>query len=139
MAIGSTNGVGGSSDTKTVRADQAGFAGLTADNFMKLLLAQLQNQDPTQPVGNEELLNQLATMRNLQANIELGDAMKAITANQQLSTAATFIGKLVAGTDANQSPVSGLVDRAFLKDGAAYVGIGDQEVPLSNVSDVALA
>lgn len=100
------------------------------------MITQLQNQDPSEPIGNEELLNQLSQMRNIQASIELEDAMKAITSNQQLSTAANFIGKSVTGTNAKQQQVNGVADRAFLRDGAAYVGIGSEEVKLSDVSSV---
>jgi len=133
MEIGAT---GSTADVSVVESDQIGFAGLNADTFMTLLITQLQNQDPLDPTGNEELLNQLSTMRNLQSNIELGDAMKAITTNQQLSTAATFIGKTVSGTALDQTQVSGVAERAFLRDGQAYVGVGTAELPLSGVEAV---
>ncbi len=119
-----------------VSADKSGFAGLTADDFMKLLITELQNQDPTQPMGNEELLSQLSAMRSLQSNIEMGDALKAVTTNQQLSTATNFIGKSVTGTTEQQQNVSGIVSRAFTREGKAFVGVNDQEIPLENVTDV---
>jgi flagellar basal-body rod modification protein FlgD len=119
-----------------VDRSQTGFAGLNSETFMKLLITQLQSQDPLEPMGNDELLSQISMMRNLQANIELGDAMKSITSNQQLSTAATFIGKTVTGVAADDSEVSGVADRAFLRDGLAYVGIGQAEVPLSQITTV---
>jgi len=134
MAVTSVTQTGNTPNV--VSSDQVGFAGLNADTFMKLLITQLQNQDPTEPVSNEELLNQLAMMRNLTANIELGEALKAITVNQQLSTAATFIGKSVSGTNAKEQLVTGIADRAFLRDGQAYVGIGTEEVALKQVQAV---
>ena len=124
------------SNVNLVEPDEVGFAGLSADDFLKLLIVQLQNQDPTEPVGNDELLNQLATMRNLQSNIELGEAIESITSNQQLSTAASFIGKTISGTTNHQESVTGVADRAFLRDGIAYVSIGENEVPLSHVTSV---
>jgi flagellar basal-body rod modification protein FlgD len=127
---------GGGAGQQVVDADKSGFAGLTAESFMKMLLTQLQNQDPMDPVGNDELLSQLAMMRNLQSNIELGDAIKAITSNQQLSTAATFIGKTVTGTTSDQQEVTGVADRAFLRDGRTFVGVGDAELSLTEVSSV---
>jgi len=135
MDIGSiTSG----SDPQIVGSDQTGFAALSSESFLKLLITELQNQDPTEPVGNEELLNQLSMMRNLQSNIELGNALKAITDNQQLSTAANFIGKSITGVTADQQPVNGVADRAFLRDGQAFVGVGAVEVPLSQVSSIGL-
>ncbi len=131
--------VAGSGDDVTiVDRNSFGFSGLNADTFMKLLIAQLWNQDPLDPVGGDQPLSQIATMRNLQSNIELSEAMKAITTNQQLSTAASFIGKAVSGDGTGPNAVSGVVDRAFLREGEAFVGIGDAELPLENVTSVNL-
>lgn len=128
-----------STGNSIIPTDQAGFAGLDSDAFMRLLITELQNQDPTEPLSNEDLLNQLSMMRNLQSNIELGDALKAITTNQQLSTATAFIGKTITGLNLDQLEVSGVVDRAFLSDGQAYLGIGSETVAVDQVSSVHLS
>lgn len=131
------NGATSSSGTTNfVDSEATGFGGLTADDFMKMLITQLQNQDPTEPIGNAELLGQLATMQGLQSNIELKEALTTFSTNQQLTSAAGFIGKSIAGADANGDPVSGVADRAFLADGEVYLGIGSQQVPLDGVSSV---
>lgn len=134
------SGVGSNNSTTKsatiVPSDKTGFNALTSQDFLKLLVTQLQNQDPTQPVGNEELLNQLSAMRSLQSNIELGDAMKSITTNQQLSTAAGFIGKKVSGTDLAGKALTGVVDKAFLTNGEAYVQVNNTPMKLSAVLEV---
>ena len=48
-----------------------GVAGLRSDDFMKVLIAQLRYQDPFEPMGNEELLRQVATIRELEMNSQL--------------------------------------------------------------------
>jgi flagellar basal-body rod modification protein FlgD len=58
-----SSGIGAA--TSTVDTGGTGFNSLTADDFLTLLIAQLQNQDPTEPVDNAEILNQLATMQGL--------------------------------------------------------------------------
>lgn len=135
MAVNGIN----SSDIPIVPKEKIGFAGLDSEDFLKLLITQLQNQDPSEPIGNEELLNQLSMMRNLQSNIEMGDALKAITVNQRLSTAANFIGKHVKGLDESQQNVAGIADRAFLRGGQAYIGVGSKEMPLDSVLEVVKA
>jgi flagellar basal-body rod modification protein FlgD len=129
-------GVGSGGNTTVIPPDKTGFNALTSQDFLKLLVTQLQNQDPTQPVGNEELLNQLSAMRTLQSNIEMGDAMKAITTNQQLSTAAGFIGRTVSGTDLAGKALTGVVDKAFLTDGEAYVRVNNTPMKLDAVLEV---
>ena len=114
----------------------SGFASLTTADFMQMLIAELQNQDPTQPMSDEDLLGQLATMSQLQSTTDLDSALQANTTNQQLSIGASFIGKTINGTDDSGNAVSGVVDQAFLSNGSAYVGVGNSEVQLANITDV---
>lgn len=127
-----------SSSSGLVDAQTQGFSGLSADDFFKLLIAQLQNQDPTEPVGNDELLQQLSTMRNLQSNTELGDTLKRLAdslgtaearATEQLSIGASYIGKSVTLDDSSV----GIVDRALAEGGEILVGVNGVDVPLSRV------
>lgn len=140
MAVNGTSGTSGTGSTSNVVSpDQQGFAALDSNTFLKLLITQLQNQDPLNPTSNEDLVNQLSAMRSLQANLEMTNALKSITSNQQLSTAATFIGKTVTGTAGDQTSITGVVDRAFTRDGEAYLAIGDKELSLTNVESVSKA
>lgn len=134
MAVGATSGATGTTG-QVVDRSKTGFNGLSADDFMKMLITQLQNQDPSEPMTNAELLNQISMMRNLQSNIELSDTLKSISTGDQLTTAAGLIGRLVNVTT-SEEPQAGVVDRAFLRDGKAYVGFGDKEALLSDVSEV---
>jgi flagellar basal-body rod modification protein FlgD len=132
-------GVIGSSGPQIVPQGKTGFNSLTSEDFLKMLVTQLQNQDPSEPVGNDELLNQLSMMRSLQSNLELGEAMKAVTTNQTLATASSFIGKTIKGLDAAGNAVNGRVDSAFMSEGKAFVRVGGVTLPLTNVSEVAAA
>lgn len=139
-----TSGVGGTSSSSssttapTVDRDKVGVAGLTSDSFLKLLITQLQNQDPTAPMSNEELLNQLSQMRTLQSNIELSDMLKTQANNQQVTAGAAFLGKIVTGTSADGSEVTGVADRVLLKGGSTFVGIGNDEVQVSKITGVSI-
>ena len=140
MSVGSTtgtNGTSGSSDLPPlVDPSKTGFNGLDSQDFLKLLVTQLKNQDPTQPVGNEELLNQLSAMRSLQSNIELENSLKSLTLGQSLASGASFLGKEVGGVDDSDQEFTGVVDRIIVRDGATYVGMGDAEVPISKITTV---
>ena len=135
MAV--TGVIGASNTPEVVSSEKTGFNSLTSEDFLRMLVTQLQNQDPSEPVGNDELLNQLSMMRSLQSNLELGEAMKAVTTNQTLSTAASFIGKSIKGLDAAGNPVAGKVDTAFMQEGKAFLRVGRTTLPLTNVSEVA--
>jgi flagellar basal-body rod modification protein FlgD len=116
-----------------------GFNNLTTADFMQMLVAELENQDPTQPMSNEDLLTQLSTMSQLQSTQDLDSALQSNTTNQQLSIASSFIGQSIAGTDSNNNPVSGVAQQAVLQNGAAYVAVGNSLVPLANITAVAPA
>ena len=131
----------GAAATSTVDAGGAGFNSLTADDFLTLLIAQLQNQDPTEPVDNAEILNQLATMQGLTSNLELSDTLKEVATSlenseadfgQKLSVGASYIGQTVTLDDSTV----GVVDRAFLAGGETFVGINGVDVPISRVVSV---
>ena len=135
MEINAVSAIG--REVEIVDRANTGFSALTPESFIKLLIVQLQNQDPTEPVGNDELLSQLSAMRSLQSNIELSAALKSLTTNQQLSTAAGFIGNTVTGSVGSQS-ITGVVDRAFLRDGVAFVRVEGSELPLNSINTIEL-
>jgi flagellar basal-body rod modification protein FlgD len=81
--------------------------GMTSDDFLKLFLAQLQNQDPTQPMDDKEMLSELANFTMIST---LNGVQKAL-GGTQLAQASALIGDQVIGTDTSGLPASGTVDR----------------------------
>ncbi len=124
------------SASNTIDSSKTGFSGMTSQDFMKLLIAQLQNQDPLQPTDNEQLLNQITSMRELQSNLELESTLKSITVNQQFASAASLLGQTITGTTSSKEPVTGVVSQVFLKDNSVILGVDDKEVPLANVTTI---
>jgi len=118
------------------RAD-TGFNGLSSEDFLKILIAQLQNQDPSNPMDSDQLLQQVSAMRALQSNIELSDSLKSLTMSQQLTSATSFLGKQIAGVNADSETVSGTVDRVVVSEGKTFLAVGAKQIELSKVSTVA--
>jgi len=124
------------SKIKIVDADKVGFNSLDSEAFMKLLVAQLQNQDPTAPTSNEALLGQISSMRSLQSNVELTNVLTNLGTGQQLSSASGMIGKLIAAKDDKGNDVTGLVSSVIVSEGTPYLQIGDKGIKLSQVTEV---
>jgi flagellar basal-body rod modification protein FlgD len=135
MAVNATQSTQ-QSQVKTVDASKTGFSGLTSDDFLKMLIAQLQYQDPTNPMDSDQLLNQISQMQALQSNLSLSDSIKSMTLSQQLTSATSFLGKQVVGTDANKKQISGTVDSVVVNSGTTYLSVAGSQVPLANVSNV---
>ena len=72
---------------------------VTQDDFLRLLITQLQNQDPLQPMDNQEFAAQLATFNSLSQLIEINDKLGAMQNGQGSMSqynAASLIGKEIS-------------------------------------------
>ncbi len=127
-------------ETPLVSPESTGFNALSSESFLEMMIVQLQNQDPLEPTGNEELLNQISQMRSLQSSIELSEVLKSVSSQQKLGSAAALIGKTVSGTitasNGTQTTIEGNVERAFVKGGEAFVGTSNGEIAVENISSV---
>lgn len=96
MAIQSINGAAAAAQTTQAKAGGQ----VSRDDFMKLLIAQLQNQDPLSPMDNQEFAVQLAQFNSLEQLIGLNEKLESLASQQGLATqynSAALIGKQVVG------------------------------------------
>lgn len=77
MAVDSTSGVSGTAGASAASAAQS-QNNLGQDAFLKLLVAQLQNQDPTSPTDNTAFISQLATFSSLEQLTAIGKQVASI-------------------------------------------------------------
>jgi len=109
------------------------------DAFLQLLVLQMQNQDPLEPVDNADMLAQLAQFSSLEQMNNLNESFEKLGADfSHLSfvTAGNLVGRTVSGTDANGIEYEGEVTRAVLDEGTVYLQVGEGLVPLANVVEV---
>ena len=122
----------GQVDTITKPGTTSGY-GLSTDDFMKLFLAQLQNQDPTKPMDDSQMLDELAQMTQVQT---LGDVETALKGTQ-LAQSSALIGKSVTGVDVDGKSVTGVVGSVVQSSDAGLVlKVGSQYVKPDDVTTV---
>jgi flagellar basal-body rod modification protein FlgD len=121
-----TAGAGGSAD------EVSDAFGLGRDDFFKLFLAQLRNQDPTQPFDDKEFLAQLAQF----SLIDTLNDVKSALGGTQLAQASALIGRWVEGLADDGTTVSGVVDRIVQNADGITLLVGDQPLRPDNVSRV---
>ena len=92
-------------------------AASTRDEFLQLLVTQLRNQDPLDPVKQEDFLSQLAQFSTLEGIENLNTSVSKqlaiqndILKLQQFSQAATLVGRIVSYDSADGKLATGLVD-----------------------------
>ena len=111
----------------------------TAD-FIKMMLTQLQNQDPLEPAKNQEILAQMSQIGQLQTSTQLQDTLKGLTLQNQLGSAGNLIGKLVQGLDENNDNVVGLVDSVRVENNQVFLELDSgKTLSMGNVTSIAAA
>ncbi len=73
------------------------------DSFLKLLIAQLKNQDPTKPVDSTEYMSQLASFSNVEQAIRTNTKLDALLSSLTMTQATGIIGKTIASVDGSIS------------------------------------
>ena len=109
---------------------------LSQEEFFKIMITELTNQDPLEPLDNQEFLSQVTQLQTLETMTNLTEGIEALLLGQQLTSAGSLIGKAVTGSDLNGVEVQGIVDRVIVQGEEIVLGVGDRTLPLSGVSQV---
>jgi flagellar basal-body rod modification protein FlgD len=134
--VSSTQNQGVTGQTGAQAPNHDAFQDLNLDTFVKLLVTELSNQDPMQPMDNSQILQQVSQIRAIESNTRLTDTLQSVQLGQAMATASSLLGKTVKGLDASSNNVTGAVDRVSVANGVAQVHIGDKTVDLKNISDI---
>ena len=128
----STTGVTGSNatttTTDTTRTAKANDA-LGKDDFLKLLVAQLQHQDPLKPMDDKEFVAQMAQFSTLE---QMQNMSTALVTTQ----ATSLIGKTVSWEDENGEPYAGVVDSVKMVSGQPKLIVGANEVEIGKIKNI---
>ncbi len=106
----------------------AGQTTVDYQTFLKLLVAQMKNQDPTNPMDSTDYVAQLATFSQVEQSVQMNSKLDQILQSSVLSQASSLIGRTVTSADGT---VSGVVAEVRLfSDGIIAVLEDGQEVPM---------
>jgi len=115
------------------------FRDLDLDEFLKLLITELRNQDPLDPMDNHEILQQLSQIREVESNARLSETLEAVLLGQNISTAGSMIDRTIMGLNEDGEWVTGRVERVSVADGEPMLYVGEHAVRLTNVSEISTA
>lgn len=123
------------SNTSTSGSDR--FQELDTQAFLKMMIAELQNQDPLNPMDNAKMLEQISQIRSITSNDALTGSIESLKMGQSMATAAGLIGKTVIGLDVIGQEVVGVVDKVAFEDGKPYLFVGQTIIELDNIYGMA--
>jgi flagellar basal-body rod modification protein FlgD len=109
---------------------------MDSELFMKLLVTQLRNQDPSSPMDTNEMITQttqLATMEKLSA---MADTSSESFSLQMRNVASAYVGKDVSYVDAAGATIRGVATSVSFVSGVPQVTVGNAVIPLDLISGV---
>lgn len=109
---------------------------LGQDAFLKLLVAQLKYQDPSNPSDGAEFLAQTAQFTQVEKLTELAKEQKNLVGAQLMLSASNFVGRTVAYAGPDGTTVTGVVQSATFGGSEPILKVGNTDVPLSSVTEV---
>jgi flagellar basal-body rod modification protein FlgD len=113
---------------------------LKTEDFIQMMITQLQNQDPMEPAKNEELLAQMSQISQLESSTQLQGTLKSLIQQNNISSAGSMIGKLVKGKDAAGEDLEGIVTSVKLEDGEMFLELDSgQKMSFDDVTNVTSA
>jgi flagellar basal-body rod modification protein FlgD len=111
---------------------------LKAEDFINMMVTQLQNQDPMEPAKNEELLAQMSQIGQLQSSTQLQESLKTLVLQNNIGSAGNLIGKKINGLDTKGAAISGIVTAVKVEDEQVSLELDTgKSLSLSNVVSIA--
>lgn len=108
----------------------------TADKemFLKLLVAEMQYQDPLEPTSNTDYVKELASFSEIEAIQSVQDKMSTLQSN---SLVGKYVILLTTGASGNQEYVSGKVDYvATDESGEIFLSVNEQLYSMNDLDSI---
>jgi flagellar basal-body rod modification protein FlgD len=112
------------------------FQEIGTDDFLKLIIAELQNQDPMNPTDTADMLNQFNQIREISSNDKLTETLEGVLLGQNISTGSNLIGKLVEGMTAEGEKIIGQVDAVTVHDNEPNLLVSGSYITMKNILQV---
>ena len=113
-------------------------ATLGKDQFLKLFVAQLQHQDPMNPMQDQDFMGQMASFSTLEQVTNMAAANEAMAANLQLSQSVGLIGRTVTWIDEADATHTGVVEKVSQTDGKPVLTVsGTEGVDPTTITQIA--
>ncbi len=107
---------------------------LSYDDFLSLLMTELQHQDPTQPMDPTQMVSQLATVSDVGQEVQANKTLSALLTTNSLSQAESMIGQTVTSSD---GAITGVVSSVTVTSAGTTATLTDgSQVQLSTGATV---
>jgi flagellar basal-body rod modification protein FlgD len=94
-----------------------GINDIDMNTFLKLMITELQQQDPLNPLDNKDMLNQIAQIRAVGASDQLTKTLNSVLLGQNITSATNLMGADVSALTDNGQAITGIVNRVAIDKG----------------------
>ncbi|MFY9627113.1 MAG: flagellar hook assembly protein FlgD [Methylocystis sp.] len=91
--------------TKSAASSGSNTTTIDYNSFLQLLVTEMQNQDPTQPMDPTQTVTQLATFSGVEQAVQTNSILSSLLSNSSLSQASSLIGHTVTSADGSTTGV----------------------------------
>ena len=99
MAVEAVTSTATTATSSSAASQASAKASIDYDSFLKLLIAQMKNQDPTDPMDASEQIAQLATFSQVEQSIQMNSNLETLITGNALTNASSYIGKTITSAD----------------------------------------
>lgn len=112
----------------------------TSEAFMGLLLAQLRNQSPMDPMDDNQMISQMAQLNSLQELQSISSSLKLMTESNKFLSSAGLIGKyakyVTIDDEGNAGTATGKISSVAIDGNEILLTIGGKSVSLTDLAEV---
>ena len=113
---------------------------LGKDDFLKLLVVQLENQDPTSPLDDKEFISQMAQFSSLEQMTQMNTTLSNLIINNKINLSYSLLGKYVEVLDSSTGQVeSGIVSEVSFGEGSPSISFNGLTYSVDDVTKVTIA
>ncbi|WNM24557.1 flagellar hook assembly protein FlgD [Demequina capsici] len=136
MTIDATTSLTTTSALTTGTAVSTAKQSMDSEMFMTLLVAQLQNQDPSSPMDTNEMMSQQVQMAQMEQTVTQTSTIQEQFALMMRMAALGVVGQQVSYYDSDGSVVTGQATSASFAASVPAITIGDASVSLDSILSV---
>jgi flagellar basal-body rod modification protein FlgD len=108
---------------------------LDLSTFLQLMITELQNQDPLNPLDNKDMLAQISQIREVGATDKLTETLESVLLGQNLASSTNLIGAEVEGLSNDNQRVNGVVARVSIAQGQPTLHVEEKTQALPHTGD----
>jgi len=123
----------------TTKGEDVTSSMLGKDDFLKLFMESLKNQDPFSPMESADMMQQLSQLGQMESIANLKstvDSMKESLLGNQIEQGASFIGRDVKALDSEGKLVEGEVDKVTVNDDVISLLINNKSITIGQIMEI---